>query len=325
MSVEAVIESRLRAFRESRAAGRLAHAYIVEAPPRLGGLAFVEALRKLLLCSGEHPPCGACKGCRALAAGAHPDAFSIAPESKSRVITVEQVRGLTGRLARTASEGGWKIGVIVDADRMNTSAANALLKTLEEPAGRTLLLLVTGAPQALLSTVRSRCQLVRIAGEGVVTAEACPEDLLEILRETPSGEPSDALFRSARVCALLEAAYEVCEAEVMAHPDENEKKDEREARIKARFVEERSMLLRFLLLWNRDRMACAAGGQPSELVFRDEHDALMRQARTLHVVDAMRLTDAVEEAHRRLSQNLPVEPVIDALFDAEAAVWRKAS
>ena len=81
----------------------------------------------------------------------------IEPEKKSRVIAVDAVRALNHRIQTSSFAGGWKVAVIKYADRLNDQAANAFLKTLEEPPARTLLLLLTDAPQSLLPTVVSRC------------------------------------------------------------------------------------------------------------------------------------------------------------------------
>jgi DNA polymerase-3 subunit delta' len=93
-----------------------------------------------------------------LTAQAHPDWYWLAPEEAGKAIKIDQIRDLVERMAQTAQQGGRKVAAIAPAEAMNRNAANALLKTLEEPAGSTLLMLISDAPGRLLPTIRSRCQ-----------------------------------------------------------------------------------------------------------------------------------------------------------------------
>lgn len=141
-------------------ANRLPHALLLAGPQGVGKRAFARALAAQLLCSAlQHGlACGACKGCQLLMAQAHPDAYWIAPEESGKAIKIDQVRELVERMAQTAQQGGRKVAVLAPAEAMNRNAANALLKTLEEPAGSALLILISDAPGRLLPTMRSRCQ-----------------------------------------------------------------------------------------------------------------------------------------------------------------------
>ncbi len=92
------------------------------------------------------------------AAGTHPDLHRLSPEDKSRAIKIDQVRKLVGFATRTAQYSGYRVAIVAPAEALNRNAQNALLKTLEEPGGQTLLLLVCDQPTLLLPTIRSRCQ-----------------------------------------------------------------------------------------------------------------------------------------------------------------------
>jgi len=92
----------------------------------------------------------------------HPDLFHLRPSGKARIITVDKTRELISTLNRTSNQGGSKIAIIHEADRMKKEAANAFLKTLEEPPPSTFLLLLTAKPYALLATIRSRCLIARL-------------------------------------------------------------------------------------------------------------------------------------------------------------------
>lgn len=153
-----------------RARGALPHALLLCGPAGLGKRAFAQRFVRGLLC--EHPTdgdaCGQCRSCKLLDAGTHPDtitlSFGLRKDGTPRTeIIVEQIRDLSARLAMRSQFGGWQVAIIDPADAMNTSASNALLKTLEEPATQTMLMLVADAPWRLPQTIRSRCQRIEFA------------------------------------------------------------------------------------------------------------------------------------------------------------------
>lgn len=141
-------------------ADRLPHALLLAGPRWVGKRVFGRALGASLLCLSPRygTACGECKSCRLLAAQAHPDWHWVAPEEEGKAVKIDQVRDLVESMAQTAQQGGRKVAVIEPAEAMNRNAANALLKTLEEPAGSSLLILISDAPGLLLPTLRSRCQ-----------------------------------------------------------------------------------------------------------------------------------------------------------------------
>lgn len=144
-------------------ASRLPHALLLTGAPGLGKQVFAEAFASVLLCTAPHNKnnrCGACRSCQLLDAQTHPDLIVIQPEENSSTIKIDQIRELTDQLNQTAQQGGYKVVIINPADALNTAAANALLKTLEEPSPKTLILLITATPSTLSATIRSRCQKI---------------------------------------------------------------------------------------------------------------------------------------------------------------------
>lgn len=151
---------------------RLPHALLLCGPPGLGKSIFAGQLANLLLCKspaaipgqGElslgETACGSCSGCHLLAANNHPDLYSLIPEENAKNIKVDQIRELIFALSQTGQRAGYRVAIINPADSLNKAAANALLKTLEEPEGRVLLLLVSDYPGRLPPTIRSRCQRI---------------------------------------------------------------------------------------------------------------------------------------------------------------------
>lgn len=136
-----------------------AHAYLLHGPAGIGKRALAERLMASLLCMSpvDLEACGHCKGCHLLAAGTHPDNYVLEPEEADKAIKVDQVRDLVSFVVQTAQLGGRKVVLLEPVEAMNVNAANALLKSLEEPAGNTVLLLVSHQPSRLLPTVKSRC------------------------------------------------------------------------------------------------------------------------------------------------------------------------
>lgn len=136
-----------------------AHAYLLHGPAGIGKRVLADHLMALLLCQKPTMAgaCERCKGCMLLAARTHPDHCILEPEEADKAIRVDQVRHLVGFISQTAQLGGRKVVLLEPAEAMNLSAANALLKSLEEPAGDTVLLLVSHQPSRLLPTIKSRC------------------------------------------------------------------------------------------------------------------------------------------------------------------------
>ncbi len=143
---------------------RIAHALLIQDAPGAGGDQLAGWLAQLLLCliPGPQGPCGACAGCVGMIESRHPDFTRIGLIEDSKQIRVEQARELSAHLALASHQGGYKVALIDPADAMNWNAANALLKTLEEPPSRTVLILVAQQPSRLPATILSRCQRLRI-------------------------------------------------------------------------------------------------------------------------------------------------------------------
>ncbi|MDJ0739014.1 MAG: DNA polymerase III subunit delta' [Gammaproteobacteria bacterium] len=152
-----------RRLQDGRRSGRLPHALLLAGPAGLGKSVFAARLARALVCpspGGGGDACDACAACRQSAAGSHPDLLQVVPEAPGKAIRIDAIRQVTAKSVLAAQQDGYRVIVIDPADAMNRAAANALLKTLEEPTPRTLLLLVSSQPERLPATIRSRCQAV---------------------------------------------------------------------------------------------------------------------------------------------------------------------
>jgi DNA polymerase-3 subunit delta' len=188
---------------QAHTAGRLPHAILLAGPSGLGKSAFARRLAYSLVCTGQGESgdaCGRCSACRQTRAGSHPDLQIVMPEETGKQIRIDAIRGLTEKSVLSVQETGYRVFVIEPADAMNRAAANALLKTLEEPSSRTLLILVSSHPDRLAATIRSRCQMLsfRIPARAEVhswlAAQIGGSENLDELLAVSGGAPMRALL-----------------------------------------------------------------------------------------------------------------------------------
>lgn len=164
-------QDRARAqLRSALRSGRRHHAFLITGLAGVGVPEVAARFAEALLCQRDPEGCGLCSTCDRARRGLHPDLLSVGLEEGAREVKVEAIRGLTTALQLHASEANGKVALIRDADRLNPSAQNALLKTLEEPPLHTVLILASEAEERLLPTVRSRCLRIGL--------RPLPEDLL---------------------------------------------------------------------------------------------------------------------------------------------------
>ncbi len=189
----------MRILRNALASGNLPHAYLFHGAEGRGRFTTALALAKALLCeeaAGDF--CGRCSSCLRVDKGSHPDLLVVRPESRKGAdhweedpengsIHIERIRSLQRWIAPRAFEGGWKICILDGAEKMNREASNALLKTLEEPPPRSLLVLVATSRNRLLPTIVSRCRAVHFA-------PIPAEELAELLQARAGLSPERALL-----------------------------------------------------------------------------------------------------------------------------------
>jgi DNA polymerase-3 subunit delta' len=302
--------------------GRLAHAYVIVGSPRGNGLQFAESFLKMLFCEGTEKPCNECDGCRRVEAHKHPDTLWIEPTSKSRQIKADEVRALVHRITQTSFEGGWKAGILLAADCMNTNSANILLKTLEEPPPKTILLLVTDSPQALLPTIISRCQKIVLSdGQAGLLDSDWQEPLFNILHSLPPASGLDA----ARLASSMKALFDVLKAGISDAVegdldqseealDESKLKVILEARINSRLKEVQGDVFRVMLDWQRDILMLSSNVAEDHLIFSDDRNILLEQTKRHTQGSALKAIQVVEGMARRLERNIPDLQIFDEAF-----------
>ena len=177
---------------------RLGHALLLSGLRGTGKRAFARVLAAALWCESPGPerlPCGRCNNCRQVLSEAHPSLNMLRPEEDKKVIAIDAVRALCGRLVMTTHDGRARVAIIDPADALNNNGVNALLKTIEEPPPRSHLLLVSERPLALAATLRSRCQQLRF---GIPEREAS----LHWLQQTAPGVDAAAALEAAQGAPL---------------------------------------------------------------------------------------------------------------------------
>ncbi len=158
--------------------GKTAHSYLFEGVPGCGRKKTALTLIQAIFCTVlADDACGTCPSCRKVAGGSHADVHVIAPLPDKRDISIEQLREMQRTLSLRPYEAPRKACIIEPAERMSVNAANSLLKTLEEPPGDALIILLTENAGMLLPTIRSRCQLIRFA-------PLSPEHVLALLEQS---------------------------------------------------------------------------------------------------------------------------------------------
>ena len=189
--------------------GQVAHAYLFTGPPRIGKTTLATALARAVNCREGKAPCGACRSCRLITEGKHPDVRIIAG-GEVRAIHIDTVRDLQHELALSPLEGRRRVAILTDFQGATPEAANSLLKTLEEPPGHALLVLTASQRARLLPTIVSRCQPLPLRPPSVNTVRegllemGVPEERAEALAHLSGGRVGWAV-EAAREPALLEA------------------------------------------------------------------------------------------------------------------------
>ena len=309
---------------------RLAHAYLFHGEEAIGKRLTAIRLAQALNC--EQPPeadgldsCGTCRSCRQIEARIHPDFFVIEPdqEQATRQIKIEQVREIEHQIMYRPLIGERKICLIDDADRMTIGAANALLKTLEEPPAHSLFLVISSRPAALPATIRSRCQALRFTTPArtqveaalILTREIPPADarFLAIVSEGRLGEALTADVKDAR--ARRQQLVDLVRPQALQSIGSI--LSSAEAIAKGNHAQD---MLTWLARWIRDLVLIQVGGDRDQILYLDDVatlEAYAKQANTDSLLALLREIELTEQrATRHLNLHMALEMILLRLRDA---------
>jgi len=305
---------------------RLAHAYLFAGGSLPGLEDMARTLAKTVNCLS--PPrradnglpmdcCDQCDSCRRIDHYNHPDVSWIRPESKSRVITIDVIRELMQTVNLKPTVAAFKVGVLVAADRLNVQAANAFLKTLEEPPPRSLLILLTTEPQRMLETTLSRCLRLSFADSGAKFAASHTDWLGSFTSMAAVG--AGGLLARYRLLGLImkklaQQKEQIEEALSAQSPLERyddlesnmrEKlEDELTAAIEAEYRRQRTDLIAVLQWWLRDVWLQTLAAGKDMLSFPDLAAAAQAVAQRISPLEARTNLEEMDRLQRQLHTNV---------------------
>lgn len=271
-------------------------------------------------------PCGQCNSCMMVKCGRHPDIFWIRPSGKLRQIRVDHIRALEEHLNLKGSFSPWRIAIIAEAERMNINAANAFLKTLEEPPPQVIIFLLSIEPERLLATIRSRCLRIDLARTEIRKwSEAQLSWLRDLIDEIFSKRNFVGIYNSLySLLKHLQSLYlHIEEAMPELSPEEKEAIDkeiaeeievQREEAIQAEYRKRRQFFLKVLLWWLRDVWLATRGIDAEKWEVKELADITQSVAKKLESENVRMALIKIEETLSWLDTNVPEANVLELML-----------
>lgn len=308
-------------FEKAQKSRYLSHAYLLTGPAQIGKRALALAFAQALLCTQEKAsppgsPCGVCPACLKVQNGSHPDLSIVEPEVGKKTVSIDTIRALLLAAALQPQEGRYNIFLLPNAQMLTPEAANALLKTLEEPAPHTILLLTASDEQLLPTTIVSRCQVLPAALVNAQEIQAALMTRWNIARERAqelstlaAGRPGWAITASQNQeleeqrSSWFQLMVTLCES----GPTQRIKI----AAQVARDSEHLDDLLSAWLLWWREALLSSEGYNLPRSLESSKRNQYISQPEPLA---ARRVIDQIQEAQRQLEQNANPRLVLETLL-----------
>lgn len=300
-------QSQWQALLAQRRQNLLPHALLLTGQRGLGKFDFVCTLAKAVLCERFSDfACDQCRSCQLFDLGNHPDFMRVEIEEKSKVIKVDRIRELIAKLNQTSQCNGYQIAIIDPAEAMNRAAANAFLKTLEEPTGKVLLLLVSHQIGNLPATVLSRCQRITFTGsdqsaildwlKAELPTDVNPSLLLKMANGAPLG-----------VLQLMEANYLKLRDDLLAHLWKIQQKNANPiVPIKIILQHDRDLLMRAFITIILDILRLQLNAEAHYIVNEDRVKPLKKLSTLIKRNRLLVLLAHLQQAQRLLSGSVSV-------------------
>ena len=322
--------------KKSIESARIGHAYLFTGADRetldRAAVAFAKSVNCTQATHASEPSpsnvaeyCDHCTTCEQISADHHGDVQWIPPESKSRLITLPQIRQLMETLHLKANDARTKVWMIADADRMNQQSANAFLKTLEEPPENSLMILLSTQPDRLLETIQSRCLRLNFPGDSSSTMKSEHQSWLEVFARQLAAKDSGMLDRYKALDTLMEKLAEarhqiedglkdrfLGDLPNDVEPKIREKRDkELKAAIEGQYRRRRTDVFNALEWWLRDAWLLSLQAEISTLTFPDLAPAsheLATRTDAGKLLDNIRLIEKLQRVlHTNVQETLALE------------------
>lgn len=300
--------------------GKVSHAYIINGEKSSGKEFIAKVFAMALQCEkGKTEPCQECHSCRQALSGNHPDIIKVVHE-KPNSISVDDIRTqVNGDIAIKPYSSGYKIYIINEAEKMTTQAQNAILKTLEEPPGYAVILLLTSNVNGLLPTIRSRCVVLdmkpvadHMVKEYLCRQLAVPDYKAEVCAAFARGNVG-----KAKMLATSEE-FENIKGEALALLKYIQDMDLNEIVAAVKKIMQYKLEIQDYLdicaIWYRDALLFKATSDMNHLIFREEIQALRRTAQRSSYEGIENIIKALDTAKRRLDANVNFELVMELLM-----------
>jgi len=297
--------------------GRVSHAYLFAGPRGVGKRTAAEAFARALH-RGEEPldACDQCSSCLKMARGNHPDLLILVPEGQ--FIRIQEIRELQNQMRFRPFEGGKRVFILADAERMNSAAANALLKTLEEPAASNILILISSRPHQLPLTILSRCQQVRFGPLGREQIFAFLTEGMKMDGNTASVLAASAGGSIGRALELHNEAYLKLRENLLRIISEFRKDDPLGVLSLADVLgKERETLLEgldILTAWYRDILVYMETGETDKLIHGDYLESMKVCAERMAAGDILQNMKTVSRACTAIERNANKQLTLETML-----------
>lgn len=295
--------------RRSLAEGRVGHAYLITGSPQIGKTTLAQTFAQALNCAhaeADERPCDACRSCRLVRDGNHPDVQVIEPDGA--YLKIAQIRALQHQVALSPMEGRWKVYILREMERATAEAANALLKTLEEPPSHAVLILTASETEALLPTIVSRCQPIplrslsrQVVQQALVERWQVPPERASLLTNLSGGRLGWAVEVSQKPSLLERRLQWLDELRALMGQGRAERFAYAEKLSRDPAILREVMAL--WLTWWRD-LLIMAHGSAATLTHQDRSVDLHHLAERLPAAQALQTVEAIRAAIQALDSNV---------------------